>query len=144
MMELFGLGLKRLPAHKYADDRNEIPAVRHPRLTTILTSTPQTYERAISQEDSESGMLNRFLAFREEEDVPPLRQGRVDRDLTLYPHKTSSGQQGYSHRAHTRALWTLACGKKTPTLSLKWMPMPTPSSKNFVVEKWKTGVAKGP
>lgn len=85
MMELFGLGLKRLPAHKYADDRNEIPAVRHPRLTTILTSTPQTYERAISQEDSESGMLNRFLAFREKEDVPPLRQGRVDRDLMLDP-----------------------------------------------------------
>lgn len=84
MMQLFGLGLSRLPPHKYADSRNEIPAVEYPRLTVMFTSTPEAFEKASGREDSESGQLNRFLVFKED-GFPPLRDGRVDRDLLRDP-----------------------------------------------------------
>lgn len=84
LMSLFGLGLGRLPPHKYADDRNEIEAVEHPRITLIWTSTPEAFEKATGQEDSESGQMNRFLVFREH-GFPPLRQGEVNRDVLSEP-----------------------------------------------------------
>ena len=84
MMRLFGLGLLRLPPHKYADARNEIGAVENPRLTMIWTSTPEAFEKATGQEDSESGQMNRFLVFKEE-GFPSLRNGAVNRDLLRDP-----------------------------------------------------------
>ncbi|MCA0044107.1 bifunctional DNA primase/polymerase [Celeribacter litoreus] len=84
MMQLFGRGLGQLPAHKYADHRNEIPSVDCPRLTVMLTSTPGALEKAVGQEDSESGMLNRFLVF-EEDGYRELREGNVNRDLLHTP-----------------------------------------------------------
>ncbi|WP_161349761.1 bifunctional DNA primase/polymerase [Maritimibacter harenae] len=84
MMRLWGLGLDRLGPHKYADNRHEIGAVEGPRLTTLWTSTPKALQDATSQEDSESGQLNRFLVFAEQ-GLSRLKDGEIDRDAMRNP-----------------------------------------------------------
>ncbi len=80
LMSLFGLGHSYLAKHKTRDRAATIPTVEHPRTTLLWTSTPEKFVDAISEKDSESGQLNRFLTTLVSE-MPKLRSERGKRGL---------------------------------------------------------------
>jgi hypothetical protein len=72
LMKAYGLGLTRLNQRTYRDRRQNLPAVDQPRPTVLLTSTTSEFAQAITQSDSSSGFLNRFVPIVLQQ-LSPLR-----------------------------------------------------------------------
>jgi hypothetical protein len=73
VMKLYGLALSSTEAREYAQSKNNIPAVNHPYLTVLATSTKNSVTDAMTSEEVVGGTLNRFITIPNSDVAPPFR-----------------------------------------------------------------------
>jgi hypothetical protein len=73
VMKLFGLALSSTEAREYAQSKNNIPAINHPYLTVLATSTKNSVTDAMTSEEVVGGTLNRFIVIPNNDVAPPFR-----------------------------------------------------------------------